>query len=246
MKIKIYPDHGSVCFGSGKKSWAFLCTKLALIYAKKKIQMLNHKNYKKNFGVIIISLLCPNVGGRKAMMIQENNYKVLLPHSQSNQSVNWLIQSQKEIEKKMFYILGLELTQEEQKLSGKFLLKAVMSKWINTADTLIEMIICHLPSSTEAKKFRTSFFQIILKKLKCYHQIKFEIIICIVDFVQNFITIFLTKFQYKSIFCFWQSFSDSISTRQLIRIIVQIISTGRQKIYLKSPFKNSTDDVQQS
>ncbi|CAD8081990.1 unnamed protein product [Paramecium primaurelia] len=101
-----------------------------------------------------------------------------------DQSVNWLIQSQKEIANKMFYILGLELTQEEQKLSGKFLLKAVMSKWINMADTLIKMIICHLPSSEEAKKFRTSFFQITQKKLKFdflllvefYRQHKYKII----------------------------------------------------------------------
>lgn len=35
MKIKIYPDHGSVCFGLGKKPWAFWCTKFALIYSKK-------------------------------------------------------------------------------------------------------------------------------------------------------------------------------------------------------------------
>lgn len=32
-----------------------------------------------------------------------------------------------------------------------------MSKWINAADTLIEMIITHLPSPREAQKYRTAY-----------------------------------------------------------------------------------------
>ncbi|CAK73936.1 unnamed protein product (macronuclear) [Paramecium tetraurelia] len=57
----------------------------------------------------------------------------------------------------MFETLGLKLTQEEAKLEGKHLLKAVMSKWINAADTLLEMIVCHLPSPRKAQKYRTSY-----------------------------------------------------------------------------------------
>ncbi|CAD8174444.1 unnamed protein product [Paramecium pentaurelia] len=55
---------------------------------------------------------------------------------------NSIIEGNMDITNKMFYVLGLELTQEEQKLSGIYLLKAVMSKWINAVDILIEMIIC--------------------------------------------------------------------------------------------------------
>lgn len=51
---------------------------------------------------------------------------------------------------KMFETLGLKLTQEERKTEGKLLLKTVMSKWINAADTLLEMIVCHLPSPRKA------------------------------------------------------------------------------------------------
>jgi elongation factor 2 len=36
------------------------------------------------------------------------------------------------------------------KLTGKHLLKTVMSKWINAADTLLEMIVVHLPSPRKA------------------------------------------------------------------------------------------------
>lgn len=70
---------------------------------------------------------------------------------------NAIMEGNMEMANKMFNVLDLKLTQEEQKLNGKFLLKAVMSKWINAADTLIEMIICHLPSPKEAQKYRTSY-----------------------------------------------------------------------------------------
>lgn len=43
------------------------------------------------------------------------------------------------------------------KLNGKHLLKAVMMKWISAADTILEMMIIHLPSPREAQKYRTAY-----------------------------------------------------------------------------------------
>lgn len=33
--LLVFPDEGSVCFGSGKDCWAFTLTKFARIYSKK-------------------------------------------------------------------------------------------------------------------------------------------------------------------------------------------------------------------
>lgn len=42
-------------------------------------------------------------------------------------------------------------------MSGKQLLKAVMSKWLPAADCLLEMMVLHLPSPRVAQKYRTSY-----------------------------------------------------------------------------------------
>lgn len=70
---------------------------------------------------------------------------------------NAIIEGNMEVANKMFETIGLKLTQEDAKLTGKHLLKAVMSKWINAADTLLEMIVIHLPSPRKAQKYRTSY-----------------------------------------------------------------------------------------
>lgn len=51
--------------------------------------------------------------------------------------------------------LNIHLTQEDRKETGKALLKTVMSKWISAADTLMEMIITHLPSPKKAQTYRS-------------------------------------------------------------------------------------------
>jgi elongation factor 2 len=42
--------------------------------------------------------------------------------------------------------LEIPITTEEKLLKGKQLLKAVMTKWISAADTILEMMVIHLPS----------------------------------------------------------------------------------------------------
>jgi len=47
---------------------------------------------------------------------------------------------------KMLVSINLELKAEERKETGKHLLKLVMAKWLNAADTILEMMVLHLPS----------------------------------------------------------------------------------------------------
>jgi len=47
---------------------------------------------------------------------------------------------------KILVSIGLKLTNDERQLIGKHLLKLVMSKWINAAETVLEMMVLHLPS----------------------------------------------------------------------------------------------------
>jgi len=63
---------------------------------------------------------------------------------------NSCIEGNQEVMEKMLTTLGLALTQEDRNLQGKHLLKAVMMKWLNAADTLLEMMVVHLPSPRAA------------------------------------------------------------------------------------------------
>jgi elongation factor 2 len=50
----------------------------------------------------------------------------------------------------MFTSLEIALTEEEIEFTGKLLLKTTMSRWINAADTILEMMVVHLPSPRAA------------------------------------------------------------------------------------------------
>lgn len=58
---------------------------------------------------------------------------------------------------KMLTSLQIELNAEQRQLEGKKLLKAIMQKWMNAADALLEMIVVHLPSPKFAQKYRSDY-----------------------------------------------------------------------------------------
>jgi len=47
---------------------------------------------------------------------------------------------------KILVSIGLKLSSDDRLKTGKHLLKLVMSKWINAAETVLEMMVLHLPS----------------------------------------------------------------------------------------------------
>jgi elongation factor 2 len=58
---------------------------------------------------------------------------------------------------KMLQAINLTLTSEDKDLKGKQLLKAIMANWLSAADTLLEMMVLHLPSPKTAQKYRVTF-----------------------------------------------------------------------------------------
>merc|ERR1711998_353107 len=53
--------------------------------------------------------------------------------------------------------MEIDLTSADKELRDKHLLKAVMQKWINAADTILEMMVFHLPSPKVAQKYRYGY-----------------------------------------------------------------------------------------
>nr|XP_027201278.1 elongation factor 2-like [Dermatophagoides pteronyssinus] len=56
----------------------------------------------------------------------------------------------------MLQTLGVELKGDDKNLMGKALLKRIMQIWLPAGDTLLEMIVTHLPSPTVAQRYRCS------------------------------------------------------------------------------------------
>jgi elongation factor 2 len=50
----------------------------------------------------------------------------------------------------MIASLKIQIKNEEKELVGKHLLKVVMSRWLNAADIILEMMVLHLPSPKAA------------------------------------------------------------------------------------------------
>ena len=63
---------------------------------------------------------------------------------------NAIMEGNSETIDKMIEVVGLKVTQEDRALVGKHLLKAILSKWISAADTILEMMVVHLPSPRQA------------------------------------------------------------------------------------------------
>lgn len=155
---ELSPTKGNVAFGSGKDAWGFTLKRFATIYSKKfnmpyekMMSKLWGENYydakgrvwrsepvgrngdpiKRGFVVFIVG---PIIQLAKACM--EMNEKVI---------------------QKMLKTLGIELDKKEAMLQTKKLLKCVMQKWIDAADSLLEMMVLHLPSPKQAQNYRYKY-----------------------------------------------------------------------------------------
>jgi len=152
------PSVGNVAFGSGKDQWAFTITRFARIYAKK-FGIDNDKMMQKLWGDNYFDAPAKKW---RTDEIDENGKNLRRAFAQFIMDpicklCNAVIDGNKEQYEKMLATLGVELAQEDKGLTGKQLLKQIMSKWLPAADTLLEMMVLHLPSPRTAQKYRTSY-----------------------------------------------------------------------------------------
>lgn len=57
----------------------------------------------------------------------------------------------KEVMNKILESVEVVLTEKEREKTGKDLVKVVMSKWLNCGDTILDMVVMHLPSPKQAQ-----------------------------------------------------------------------------------------------
>ncbi|KAJ5899258.1 hypothetical protein N7495_004002 [Penicillium taxi] len=152
--VQVYPDRGTIAFGSGLHGWAFTVRQFAVKYAKKfgvdRKKMLERlwgdnffnpktKKWTKN----------PESDGKTLerafnMFILDPIFKIFaaIQHNK-REEIATLVEK-----------LEIQLAVDERDLEGKNLLKVIMRKFLPAADALLEMICIHLPSPVTAQKYR--------------------------------------------------------------------------------------------
>eukprot|EP00586_Coscinodiscus_wailesii_P001975 CAMPEP_0172482620 /NCGR_PEP_ID=MMETSP1066-20121228/9100_1 /TAXON_ID=671091 /ORGANISM="Coscinodiscus wailesii, Strain CCMP2513" /LENGTH=851 /DNA_ID=CAMNT_0013245881 /DNA_START=140 /DNA_END=2695 /DNA_ORIENTATION=+ len=150
--IQVDPCKGTVAFGSGLHQWAFTLKKFA-------------KTYGAKFGVPEEKMMGKLWGDwyfdakRKVWTSSDKGGKLERAFCQfiaaPIANLFTAIMNEKHIKvAKMLKAIGVELKGEEKELVGKQLLKRVMQKWLPAGDTVLEMIVLHLPSPAQAQKYR--------------------------------------------------------------------------------------------
>lgn len=156
---ELSPVKGTVAFGSGKDCWGFDLASFAQIYSEK---------FKLNKEKLAQKLWGDNYYDQenKCWKAEEDETQVT---SAMKRGFTYFIMKpiveisraalQNDVEKisKLCTVLNIELTEEDYKETGKKLYRSIMSKWINAAQCVSDMVAAHLPSPFQAQKYRYSY-----------------------------------------------------------------------------------------
>merc|ERR1711874_375867 len=155
--VQVYPNRGTVAFGSGLHGWGFTLGRFADMYAAK-FGVAKDKLMKKLWGENYF-----DPSSKKWSKKGTNSSGKPLKRAFCQfvmDPINLLFKSIMNGEKakyeKMIKSLNIQLTSDEKDLEGKVLLKTVMRKFLPAADALLEMLVLHLPSPVTAQKYRVA------------------------------------------------------------------------------------------
>lgn len=154
---QVYPEKGTVAFGSGLHCWGFTLTKFAELYAKK-FGIPTEKLMKRLWGDNYFD----PAGKKWVKKPQGSNGKTLkrafcqFVLEPIYQVFNACINDQKQKVETMLNGMGIKMPAEAADLTSKKLMKSVMAVFLPSHEALLEMIVLHLPSPKIAQAYRYS------------------------------------------------------------------------------------------
>ncbi|KAJ1503702.1 Elongation factor 2, partial [Coelomomyces lativittatus] len=153
--VQVYPERGTVAFGSGLHGWAFTLRQFANRYAKKfnidKEKMMTRLWGDNFFNPATKKWGKSSVDSEGKPLERAFNMFVLDPIYKLFDAI--LNMKSEQIDN-MLGKLDIQLKADERDLEGKTLLKTVMKKFLPAGEALLEMIVIQLPSPATAQKYR--------------------------------------------------------------------------------------------
>ncbi|EIM92120.1 P-loop containing nucleoside triphosphate hydrolase protein [Stereum hirsutum FP-91666 SS1] len=153
--VQVYPEQGTVAFGSGLHGWGFSLRQFAHRYAKRfgvdKDKMMAKLWGDNYFNPTTRKWTTKGTDADGKPLDRAFNMFVLDPIFKIFDAV---MNFQKEKIAPMLEKLDVKLAQDERDLEGKALLKVIMRKFLPAGDSLLEMIVINLPSPATAQRYR--------------------------------------------------------------------------------------------
>lgn len=150
--VQVYPEKGTVAFGSGLHQWGFTVKKFARTYSEK-FGIEESKMMEKLWGDWYFD------ADGKCWRTTDDNGRLKRAFCQFimepiTKMFDAVLNGKTQKIEKMLKAVGVNLQPEDRELEGKQLLKRIMHKWLPAADAILEMIVVHLPSPVAAQKYR--------------------------------------------------------------------------------------------
>lgn len=152
---QVFPEQGTVAFGSGLHGWAFTVRQFATRYSKKfgvdKAKMSERLWGDSYFNPKTKKWTNKDTDADGKPLERAFNMFVLDPIFRLFAAI---MNFKKDEIPTLLEKLEINLKADEKELEGKALLKVVMRKFLPAADAMLEMIVLHLPSPVTAQAYR--------------------------------------------------------------------------------------------
>ena len=156
--LTLHPSLGNVAFGAGKDCWGFTLTKFARYYSQKfgiSEDKLREKLWGDNYFDRETNKWTTEPISQSGKPLDRGFVEFILkPIIKLSQTI---LEGNREQIDKAIERIGVQLTKQEKEHTEKTLMRTVFSKWMNSADCLLEMCILHLPSPKVSQKYRVNY-----------------------------------------------------------------------------------------
>lgn len=152
------PRKGTVAFGSAYHGWAFTIPQFARMYAKRfslPVEALVEKFWGDHYYDPETKkwYTTPYIEGREPLKRAFCAF-VMEPIIKLSKALH---DNDEKLYTKLLDGLGIKLTTEDKKCTGRELIRCGFQKWLMAADALLEMIVLHLPSPKVAQAYRCPY-----------------------------------------------------------------------------------------
>jgi len=155
---QVYPEKGTVAFGSALLGWAFTVSKFARMYAKKfgiEESALMKKFWGDHYFDPETKTWLTNDKSESGKPLKRAFCAYIMdPIVKLSRALQ---EGREEVYTKMLEGVGVKLTTDEKQLTGRDLTRRCFQKWIMAADALLDMIVTHLPSPKIAQVYRCQY-----------------------------------------------------------------------------------------